>query len=191
MRPLGLVAVLVVLTACTDAGSGPEPTAAPTGTRTATATTSSPTPDATGATGESTSAGGWDCEAVEEAREDLAQATNDELSRLEIDRSDPRAFGVQVLVAAQRGLEYWSMIRDAIPADEAALRADADEVVQYWSSVDADLDTIDVRSGDDAALAAATQHYLEVMAEHPETVVLPVQERLTAGVESACATPTS
>lgn len=189
MRPLGLVAVLVVLAGCTDAG--PEPTTAPTATGTPTATTSSPTPEETGATGEPTSAGGWDCEAVEEAREELAQATNDELSRLDIDRSDPRAFGVQVLVAARRGLEYWSTVRDVIPADEAALRADADEVVRYWSSVDADLDTIDLRSGDDAALAAATQRYLEVMAEHPETVVLPVQERLTAGVESACATPTS
>ena len=191
MRPLGLVAVLVLLAGCTDAGGGPEPTTASPVTGTPAATTSSPTPRETGATGDPTSAGGWDCEAVEEAREDLAAATNDELSRLDIDRSDPRAFGVQVLVAAQRGLEYWSMIRDAIPADEAALRADAEEVVQYWSSVDADLDTLAVRSGDDAALAAATRDYLEVMAEHPETAVLPVQERLTAGVESACATPTS
>lgn len=159
---------------------------------TAAPTTAAPTTGPTSGSATATRDGtAWDCAGVEQARQDLADATNAELERMEVDRSDPRAFSVQVIVAARRGLEYWTTVREAIPDDEAELLADADIVVEYWTSVDADLDTIDVGSGDEAALAAATTRYLEVMAAHPEVEVLPVQERLTAGVDAACEAPTS
>ena len=147
------------------------------------ATTTTPT-----ATGTADGAGaGWDCAAIEQARQDLAATTNDVLERVDIDRSDPRAFSVQVLVAAQRGDEYWTAVRDAIPPEESELLSDAETVVRYWTSVDAQLEAIDLTGGDPAALQEATDRYLAVMAETPEVEVLPVQERLTAGVDAACA----
>ena len=191
MRPLGLVAAaLVVLAGCGRADDTVPPPAPTTGAETTEPTTTPETTAAATGTGTATAGGpatGWDCAAVEQARQDLAAATNEALERVGIDRSDPRAFSVQVLVTAKRGDEYWTTVRDAIPPEETELLADAETVVSYWSSVNEELAAVDVPSGDPAALQQATDRYLEVMAEHPEAEVLPVQERLTAGVDAACA----
>jgi hypothetical protein len=190
VRPLGLVAAALVVLAGCGGADDPAPPPGPTaGAETTEPATTSPTTTAA-PTGTATAGGpdtGWDCAAVEQARQDLAAATNEALERVGIDRSDPRAFSVQVLVTAKRGDEYWTTVRDAIPPEETGLLADAATVVSYWSSVNEELDAVDVPSGDPAALQQATDRYLEVMAEHPEVEVLPVQERLTAGVDAACA----
>lgn len=178
------LALVAATTGCTDDGDAPD--AGPT-TTPPPATTSPPTTGATAtATGD-----GLDCDAVEQARQDLTDATNAELDRLGVDRSDPRAFSVQVLVTSQQAAEYWTTLRDAVPPSRTDLLADADTVVSYWEPLNEELDSITIADGDEASVQEATDRYLEISAAHPVDDVLPAQERLTAGIEEACAEPTT
>lgn len=186
MRRLGLATLLgvvaaVALAGCTgDPGTAPSP--GPTGP-TGTAPTSETAPGPTTTTAPPADV---DCEALTAARERLTAATNAELERLGIDRSDPRAFSVQVIVTSQQAAEYWAAVRDAVGPGEAELRADADTVVAYWEPLDDDLDAISLPDAGEASIAEATQRYVEISEQHPDDQVVPAQERLTAGLDAAC-----
>lgn len=174
----------LAVAACTGGGAGDPATTAPTGATTSPgpAPTNSPvTADPPGTAG-----GGVDCDAVDAARNGLTDATNAELERLQIDRSDPRAFSVQVIVASQQAFEYWSAVEQAVAGAEPQLRADAATVVAYWEPLDAELDAIELPDGGEAAVAEATQQYVELSEQYPDDAVVPAQERLTAGVDAAC-----
>lgn len=183
MRRLGLAALpgalaAVALAGCTgDSGTAPSP--GPTGATPTSETAPSPT---------TTTAppADVDCEALTAARDRLTDATNTELERLGIDRSDPRAFSVQVIVTSQQAAEYWAAVRDAVGPGEAELRADADAVVAYWEPLDDDLDAISLPDAGEASIAEATQRYVEISEQHPDDQVVPAQERLTAGLDAAC-----
>lgn len=187
MTRLGLVGALAVLAlaACTGGSDDPVPTA-PTGdgassspSETSAASPTSPDPSGTAGSG-------VDCDAVDAARAGLTDATNAELERLQIDRSDPRAFSVQVIVASQQAFEYWSAVEQAVASAGPELRADAATVVGYWEPLDAELDAIELPDGSEAAVAAATQRYVELSEQYPDEEVVPAQERLTADVDAAC-----
>jgi hypothetical protein len=125
------------------------------------------------------------------AQADLTDAANAELERLGIDRSDQRAFQVQLLVTSQHAAEYWTAVRDAVPASASALRQDADTVVTYWSGIDAELDAITVPDSGEASVQAAVEQLSTVSGAHPDQTVVPAQERLTAAVDAACGTATA
>jgi hypothetical protein len=179
------VAALALVGGCTggdgaaDAGPTPSAPAASTPATSAPATTA-PSGEATG------TAGQVDCAAVEQARRDLTDTTNAELERLGVDRSDPRAFSVQVLVTSQNAAEYWTAVRDALAEDATELRAAAGTVVGYWQPLDDQLDAIEIPDGSEASLKAATDAYLEISGSNPDDEVVPAQDRLTSGVDSAC-----
>jgi hypothetical protein len=161
---------------------------APASTAPASAVPASTVPTRTSTT--STGGTGIDCAAIEQARRELVDVSNAELERLGIDRSDPRAFRVQALVTGQQSAQYWTAVRDALPEaapDVAGLRAAAETVVAYWQPLDARLDAIEVTDGSEAAVQQATDRYVEITATSPDEAVLPAQERLTAGIDSACA----
>jgi hypothetical protein len=77
-------------------------------------------------------------------------------------------------------------VRDAVPADEADLHADADTVVAYWAALDADLDAIEVADGGEAAVQDAMDRFAEVSNAHPDTDVTPAQDRVLGAVRAAC-----
>jgi uncharacterized lipoprotein len=189
------VAALVALGACSG-GKEPAPqrsstsagTTVPASTVPASTVPASTVPAGTGTT--STGGTGIDCAAVEQARRELVDVSNAELERLGIDRSDPRAFRVQALVTGQQSAQYWTAVRDALPEagpELAGLRVAAETVVAHWQPLDARLDAIEIADGSEAAVKEATDRYLEITATSPDEDVLPAQERLTAGVDSACA----
>lgn len=170
------VAGLVVLGGCTDGSGAPAATpSADTGSSPGSATSS---PEASGPQ--------VDCAGIEEARRSLTEATDAELSRLGIDRGDPRAFQVTLLVTGREAAQYWTAVRDAVPAEEAGLRADGDALVAYWSRLDPDLDAIEIADGGEGALTAAIQRFTEISAAQPDDTVGPTQERLTAAVDASC-----
>lgn len=136
------------------------------------------------ATATATGTAAVDCAAVDSARQELTDVTNAELARLGVDRSDPRAFPVQVLVTSQQSAEYWTAVRDAIT--DAELRATADVVVAYWQPLDAELDAIEIADGSEASLQEATRRYTEVRGSAPDDEIVQTQDRLTEGIGAAC-----
>jgi hypothetical protein len=176
MRILGVLSIagLVVLGGCSDSSG------APAATPSADAS-SSPSSAASSASGPQV-----DCAGIEEARRSLTEATDAELSRLGIDRGDPRAFQVTLLVTGREAAQYWTAVRNAVPAEEAGLRADGDALVAYWSRLDPDLDAIEIADGGEGALTAAIQRFTEISAAQPDEAVGPTQERLTAAVDASC-----
>jgi hypothetical protein len=180
VRRLGILSVtaLLVLGGCSDGSPAPAP-------EPSRPTASGPT-SATPEPSESGSAAAVDCAAVDDAGQALQDAVNSELKRLGIDRSDQRAFQVTLLVTSQQSKEYWTAVRDAVPADEADLHADADTVVAYWAALDADLDAIEVADGGEAAVQDAMDRFAEVSNAHPDTDVTPAQDRVLGAVRAAC-----
>jgi len=168
-----------LLAGCSGDQPAPEPTPA------ASAPAETATTDAAEAGAERADV---DCAAVEQARRDLTEATNAELDRLGVDRGDPRAFSIQVIVTSQHAAEYWSAMQEAVGAGEAELQQAAETVVGYWAPLDADLDGIELPDAGDAAITEATNQYLAISEQHPDEEVVPAQERLTAGVDAACGT---
>lgn len=181
MRLLGISVVALALLAGCTAGSSGDATGGPTSAAPTTTSSASPSGPAV------------DCPAVDAARGDLTEAANTELERLGIDRSDQRAFQIQLLVTSQHAAEYWTAVRKAVPASASELRQDADTVVTYWSEMDAELDAIRVPDAGEPSVQAAVSQLSKVSGAHPDETVVPAQERLTAALDSACgaAGPTS
>jgi hypothetical protein len=181
VRLLGITVVALALLAGCTGGSSGDATGGPTSAAPTTAPPSSPSGPAV------------DCAAVDAARGDLTEAANAELERLGIDRSDQRAFQIQLLVTSQQAAEYWTAVRDAVPESATELRQDADAVVAYWSAIDAELDAITVPDAGEQSVQAAVDQLSKISGAHPDETVVPAQERLTAALDSACgaAIPTS
>lgn len=178
---------LIVLLASGCTGGSPAPAQSPSsngtpsGTSTATAT-SEP----------------FDCPAVSAAQQALHDASAQELSRLDIDRSDPRAFTVTLVVASQQAAEYWRAVEsaatDALDEDQ---RRDLQLVTGYWGAIDAELDAIEIADSSDAAVQQAADELSDVSNRHPQADLAAAQQRLQdvlaamCGIEPAPAPSTS
>lgn len=134
--------------------------------------------------------GGIDCAAVARARNDLLAATNAELSRLEVDRSDRAAFGVTLLVAAQQAPAYWSTVRDALTPDaDERLRTEVGDVAAHWASLSDDLAAVEATGGSTAAVRRALDELDAVTSAVPSDQVAAVQvaqTRSQTAVDRAC-----
>lgn len=181
MRTGCAVAALVALVAAgcsADDGDG-QARPAPTTSR-GTTTTSSPTSSAP-------ADGPFDCPAVSTAQQALNDAGTAALERLGIDRGDPRAFSVTVLVASQEAHEFWQAVRGAArgPLEEQQ-QADLDVVTGYWAGLDEALDAIEVADDSQAAVRAAASDLAAVTADATDEALAPAQQRLQDTLASTC-----
>lgn len=137
--------------------------------------------------------GSVDCSAVATARDDLLAATDAELARLDIDRSDQEAFGITLLVATRQAPRYWAAVRDAVTPDaDERLRAEVADVASHWEALADDLTDVEVADGSAAAVQRALDEVDGVRdalpAERVEALQA-AQERTQAAVDRACGAP--
>jgi hypothetical protein len=192
------VSAVVVLGGCSGAHDPPATDATPSGT--GSQATSIPVSTTETTAGNPEDGNGIDCAAIDMARLELTDASNAELERLGVDRSDPQAFPVQVLVTGQNAAEYWHTVRDALPAvvpgtggvpqigdgRTAELSAAADTIVGYWQPLDDQLDAIEIADGGEASVQEATRRYAEIRDSHPDEALVPAQQVLDDGIDRAC-----
>jgi hypothetical protein len=189
-----VTAVALLVAGC----SGGEPDAPEAST-----TTVPPSPAATSAAATAsptTSVPAFDCQAVDAAQDALDGAYAAELDRLDVHRGDPRAQAVYALVTTTQGPAYYAAVLAAAPEE---LRADAQQVLDYYRRLSAQVGDLTVDSGSERALADAMDRLDDAtVALDPSPAagsggsqVVAAQERLQAGVERSCAgagaTPTS
>lgn len=182
---LALAALAVVVTAGCTGDDGPDGDASPT-----------PTANVTSAT--TTDDGPFDCAAVAAAQQELGDATADELERLGIDRGDPRAFTVTLIVASQQAAQYWADVAEAArPSLDDGLSRDVELVAGYWSAIDGELDALQVTDSSEAAIQQAATDLAAISSRHPQADLAPAQQRVqdvladTCGTEPAPAPATS
>ncbi len=137
--------------------------------------------------------GSVDCSAVAAARDELLAATDAELARLDVDRSDREAFGITLFVATRHAPRYWAAVRDAVTADaDERLRSEVADVASHWGSLADDLAAVEVADGSAAAVRRALDELDDVRdalpAERVETVQA-AQERAQTDVDRACGDP--
>lgn len=167
------------------AGCGSDdPTPSPTTTTASPVVTSSPP------TSSPTSSGpGFDCSSVRAAQDALDADYADELDRLGIKRSDPRAQSVYTVVTTNEGPTYYAAVLAAAPPEELA---DARLVLDYYTRLAAQVGSLDPGTGSTEDLAAAMDALDRAgLTVNPSvddaTTVVQAQERLQAAVEKDCA----
>ena len=173
--------------------SGEEPDAPDAGT---TSVPPSPATTSAAVTGSpTTSVPGFDCDAVDAAQDALDGAYAAELDRLDVHRGDPRAQSVYALVTTTQGPAYYAAVLAAAPEE---LRGDAQQVLDYYRRLSAQVGDLDVDSGSEQALADAMDRLDEATVTlDPSPAagtgggaeVVAAQARLQAGVERSCTGP--
>ncbi|PRY11115.1 hypothetical protein [Kineococcus rhizosphaerae] len=171
-----------LLTGCGAGDEAPDP--APT-TTTASPVSSSGTPTA----GPTSTGPAFDCASVRSAQEKLDADYSDELDRLGIKRSDPRAQSVFTVVTTNEGPTYYAAVLAAAPPDATP---DAQLVLDYYTRLATQVGTLDPGTGSTEDLAKAMDTLDEAglvvnPAADAATTVVEAQERLQAAVEKDCA----
>ncbi|GAB3452870.1 hypothetical protein GCM10027519_05150 [Kineococcus endophyticus] len=165
-------------------GGGDEPDPAPT------TTTVEPAPVSTTSASPSATSSGpvFDCASVQAAQTSLDDAYASELDRLGIKRGDPRAQSVFTIVTTNEGPEYYAAVLAAAPPDATA---DAQVVLDYYTKLATQADTLDVGTGSAEDLGKAMDALDAAgAAVNPDpsaaTSVVQAQERLQADVDREC-----
>jgi hypothetical protein len=166
---------------CTGGSNGSQPQSQPLASTTApTSTTSSGTPPAQLP---------FDCAAVSAAQQALNDATFAELTRLGIDRDDPRAFTVVLVVASQEAAEYWHAVEAAAtPHLDDATRGELSVVTEYWKGLDAQLDAIELPNSDEAQLQQAASRLQSLTGDDSGRDAARQQQQLQDLLAGTCGT---